>query len=437
MAADDPGMLVIGAMLKSRPALAVAATEAKAEWFAWDHHRAAFEAAVAMYENGVDVDAVSLAHHLAAHPKFAEMFGTDTKCGMVLAEAVGACEFPAHVRTYAAHLRHQATAQRWRDVAKEIAGLARVEPNADALDEQVVSMVLRSLPGTDGVRTGITSRAGGKAFREGYGADRGPAVPFPFEELNRGKGGYRGGEVVVLGGYTGDGKTWVALQALESACRRGVRAAYFSMEMTESQLRARLVAQAGHSLSGVESESVPLEALEPRLAELDAWPFVVYEGATTVERIKAEVRRAQVEGDPFGVVIVDHLHLMHIPGRGGDYRINLNNALTELKTLANGTKTPLFLLAQLNRPDRSGKVKFPPPTLASLRESTAIEQIADYVMFIYRHRDADDPERRMPSGLLGIAKQRQGNPPPVIDVRFDPHQLRFVTANVVKGRAYA
>jgi replicative DNA helicase len=128
--------------------------------------------------------------------------------------------------------------------------------------------------------------------------------------------------------------------------------------------------------------------------------------------------RARLRGKPFRLVIVDHIHLMPMDGR--DYRVAFNDAMARLKDLAKREGIVLILLAQLGR--QKGKVTYggetfettqPVPKLSYYRESSALEQIADIAMFVYRFpNQLDKPSKE---AWIMVAGQRDGRP--IKDVR--------------------
>lgn len=216
-----------------------------------------------------------------------------------------------------------------------------------------------------------------------------------------------------VGGLTGHGKTWWELDQIEIAAELGVACAVFTMEMSIPELEDRLLAMGGHDLDAITMKTAPVANLTQRLEQMESWPVTYFDGPCTVQRIISECMRAKMRGRPFKLVGVDHLHLMEFPGR--DYRLAVNQGVAELKVFAQKEDIHILLLGQLRR--RDGKISYggetfetsmPVPRLSDLRESSALEQIADYVLFVYRFPNKHD--RLTMDARIIVAKQRTGTP---------------------------
>ena len=223
---------------------------------------------------------------------------------------------------------------------------------------------------------------------------------FPFHTWSL-RARFKQSQVIVFAAPSESGKSWFGLQMLRTCCKQGDRAAYFTGEMTPPELIERLVK--------IEMGSGKSE--EEALAEIDSWDFVIYDGTVTIEKIQAACIRAKAMGKPFHMVVVDHIHLMDFPGKEG-YRINMNRAMSIFKSeIANRYKCGIVLLAQLRKQETSSPNQR--PRKDDIRESKAIENIADWI-FLMARIDEDNVESTVAN--VWNEKRRGGKRLPTIEV---------------------
>jgi replicative DNA helicase len=180
----------------------------------------------------------------------------------------------------------------------------------------------------------------------------------------------------------------------------------------------------GHSLTGIRKRELPYDRIEERTIEVGEWTGMldVFDGATNVDRIQSVLTSARIDGKPYRQVIIDHVHLLDVPGGREGYRLALNSALTQLKHLAVEHGVTMVLLAQLRRPANTHQ-ELPRPTKHDLRESGGLGDIADYVLLL--HRDEDEGGNALASGVVIVDKVRDGAGSGDIDVTFDTRTYRF------------
>lgn len=247
-------------------------------------------------------------------------------------------------------------------------------------------------------------------------------VPFFFDAYNkRTSGGMLPGQIAVLGARSGVGKTMLACQQLETACSAGMSVDYYTMEMTEYEITERLVGIGGHSEATLNDDNFKASAIQKRAAQIRDWNFTVYEGRTNTSRIRTNLIRKITSGKKPDLIIIDHMHLMDVGG-SNNYRIGLNTAVSEIKEICNTYKIPCMMLVQLRRPALEFENK--PPIMSDIRESTAIEQIADYVLLF--HRGVTDKGELNMSGSIYNPKRRQGKQFPTIGCFFSENKCKFV-----------
>jgi replicative DNA helicase len=242
-----------------------------------------------------------------------------------------------------------------------------------------------------------------------------------YDELDNLTSGLQPSELIILAARPSMGKTAFALNVAENvAVRDNKRVAIFSMEMSKESLLLRLLSSEAKidshkfrtgRLDREDGAKIPLSLA--RLAEAPLW--IDDSGSGTVPEIGAKTRRMMRE-KPLSLVIVDYLQLIAGHGRFNNRNEEVSSITRGLKALAKELKVPVLVLSQLSRaPEKEDRH----PMLSDLRESGAIEQDADVVMFIhrpnfYKTKDEVSMEERGETDLI-IAKQRNG---PTETVRF-------------------
>ncbi|HET6350957.1 MAG TPA: replicative DNA helicase [Coriobacteriia bacterium] len=257
-------------------------------------------------------------------------------------------------------------------------------------------------------------------------------VPSGFKDLDRLLAGFHPGDLIVLAARPSVGKTALALNMAVNAAREGTAVAVFSLEMSAEQLVQRvLCAEARINLQDVrtgflkESDWYAVHNAMGKLAALDFW--VDDTPAISILEVRAKARR-QLKDKKKGFIIVDYLQLMQPQNRRSENRqVEISEISRGLKILAKELKVPVLALSQLSRAveQRAGKK----PMLSDLRESGAIEQDADVVMFIDRNTmpGGDEEEGRPQKGTAEIivAKHRNG-PLDTIPLVFMERFTKFV-----------
>jgi len=254
-------------------------------------------------------------------------------------------------------------------------------------------------------------------------------LPSGFIDLDLQLTGFHKGELLVLAARPGLGKTSLALNvAMHVALREDKAVGIFSLEMPADQLLMRLLASAARvdmkKLRGGRLTAKDQEQFQKVAADLFNAPMYIDDtGTLSSFELRAKARRLKQKDPRLGLVIVDYLQLMHQKGRVENRQLEVSEISRSLKALAKELDIPVLALSQLNRKieeRRGGK-----PMLSDLRESGAIEQDADVVMFI--HRDDDGDTRPVDTAMeveLIVAKQRNG-PIGSIDLVFLSEYTRF------------
>lgn len=257
-------------------------------------------------------------------------------------------------------------------------------------------------------------------------------VPTGYKSLDKLLAGLHPGDLVILAARPSVGKTALALNMAVNAARKGTSVAVFSLEMSAEQLVQRvLCSEARINLQDVRSGHLRDEdwsAVHAALGKLHGLDFWVDDTPSiSILEVRAKARR-QLKDKPKGLIIVDYLQLMQPQHRRSENRqVEIAEISRGLKILAKELGLPVIALSQLSRAveQRSGKR----PMLSDLRESGAIEQDADVVMFIDRDTQptGEEEEGRPRKGMAQVivAKHRNG-PLGTIDLIFQERFTKFI-----------
>ena len=261
-------------------------------------------------------------------------------------------------------------------------------------------------------------------------------VPTGFKDVDNLFHGFRGGDLIILAARPGVGKTSFALNLAVNAAKQGTAVAFFSLEMSASQLVQRILcAEARVSLSKIrggfiqEGDWGAIAEASSTLSKLEL--YIDDSPGLSILEARAKARRElrHVAEGGKGLIIVDYLQLMQPPTvrKDGNRAVEVGEISRGLKVLAKELDMPVLALSQLSRAvEMRGKKR---PMLSDLRESGSIEQDADIVMFIDRSMDELEAETdgRPDAGLaeLIVAKHRNGATRD-IQLAFNPEYTCFM-----------
>jgi replicative DNA helicase len=237
-------------------------------------------------------------------------------------------------------------------------------------------------------------------------------VPTGFRDIDSMTGGLQKTDLILIAARPSMGKTSLALDIARNATSKGIGVAIFSLEMSNGQLSMRMLS----SESGVGTMSMRQGFLTPEswrditraASRLSENPIFINDSPDiSVLDIRSKMRSLAIQNE-IGLVIIDYLQIMKIHRRNERHDLEIGEISKALKSLAKELDIPVIALSQLNRKveDRADKR----PQLSDLRESGALEQDADVVMFIYRdevyNKEPNNPNRG--TAEIIIAKQRNG-----------------------------
>ena len=236
-------------------------------------------------------------------------------------------------------------------------------------------------------------------------------VPTGFDDLDERTAGLQRSDLIIIAGRPSMGKTALAINIAEHAAIKGkLTVAIFSMEMPGEQLAMRMMS----SLGRIDQHKIRTGKLHdddwPRLTSAveilkDANLFVDDTPALTPADLRARCRRIKRESG-LDMVVVDYLQLMQVPGTTENRATEISEISRSLKAMAKELNVPVLALSQLNRSLEQRPNKR--PVMSDLRESGAIEQDADLIVFIYRDEVYNEDTAEKGKAEIIIAKQRNG-----------------------------
>jgi replicative DNA helicase len=410
---------ILGAILLDNHALNAAIENLKPEDFCLEQHRRVFNQMIALGENQQAIDLVTLTESLHRVGELESSGGAP-----YLAALADGMPRVSNVEHYARIVREKALLRNLIHATHNIQQRAlEGEDGADTILDNAESSIFALaedrvkaglIPVKDIVRDNFERLE--KIFREGKSIT---GVSTGYTELDKLLSGLQPSELLILAARPSQGKTALALNFAENiAIRAGSPVAFFSLEMSKESLLQRLVASVAqidaHKFRSGHLSREDWRRMTEALGTISNAPLWIDDaGSTSVLEIGAKARRLKREKG-LSLVVVDYLQLITGRGRFSNRQEEVSSISRGLKGLAKELQIPVLVLSQLTRaPEREERG----PQLSDLRESGAIEQDADVVMFIYRphwSKMEASPEER-DQAEIQIAKQRNG---PTDKVRF-------------------
>ncbi|HEX9886380.1 MAG TPA: replicative DNA helicase [Longimicrobiales bacterium] len=426
---------VLGGMLIDRDAVARAIEVVNDSMFFRESHRRLFRGMQRLFERGDVIDVITVAEELRKTDELDSSGGLE-----YIAELVDAVPTAANIEYHARIVREKALLRRLIDASSHIIrdAYAQGEREVDEILDQAESRIFQVAQSH--AREGFVwiKEILWPTFEHIERLQQSPGgvtgVPTGFRDLDNMTTGFQRGDLIIVAGRPSMGKTsWVMNAAQTAAIEHGVTVAIFSLEMSKEQLVQRFLCAEGRvdaqKLRRGRLSSEEYQRLAAAAGHLNTAPLWIDDspGSGLLE-MRAKARRLKSETN-LGMLIIDYMQLMSSTGQAESRVQEVSQISRGLKALARELEVPVIALSQLSRAteQRTGNR----PQLSDLRESGAIEQDADVVMFLYREDyylvqqgKLDEAREREGQTELIIAKQRTG-PTGMVPLIFQRAYTRF------------
>jgi replicative DNA helicase len=424
---EEAEMSVLGAMMLQQAALETGTELLQPDDFHVPHHKSIYRTILELYEGNKSVDVLTVKEELARRGEL-EKSGGAAYIGTLVEGVIS----PALIEQHARIVIEKSTYRKVMDVVTRILEDAfseglEADELLDLAEQKILDIREKRIHGGFVAVGDLVNQVFGVIDDLVTRKRRVPGIPSGLQDLDEKTSGFQNGDLVILASRPSVGKTSLALNIMRYlAVDKATPCGIFSLEMSKEQLvqrllctQARVDAQRVRTgyISKEEVQMITRAAHELRNAPI----FIDDTPAIQFLELKAKARRI-VRQERVRFIVVDYMQLMQGP-KGAENRQQEISAISRsLKALAKELAIPIMAVSQLSRAveQRSDKR----PQLSDLRESGAIEQDADVVLFIYR-KDMD--ERDIPASNVAeiiIGKQRNG-PTGVVRVVFRKEIMRF------------
>lgn len=401
---------VLGAIYLDRNCIPDVLDRVRSEDFYIARHRELFEAIIELYNLGKPIDLVTLKEHLILRGSLEKIGGI-----AFVVEVANLVPSTDSVGYYANIVRDKAVQRKMIQLADKIRGMCYRG------DEETDDILAAAQQGVIEISQNRSTRGLvhiGQYLNESIdllemlskkdGSITG--IPTGFIDVDRRTSGFHPSELIILAARPGMGKTSFALNIAQNmAVKAKKNVAIFSLEMPSTQLANRLLsAEAKISAERLKKGDIKDEEwgkIGNAIAVLgEAGIYVDDTSSITVSEIGARCRKLMLDKG-LDMVVIDYLQLITGGSRGGNRQQEISEISRTLKILANDLNIPILALSQLSRASDKEKRE---PLLSDLRDSGAIEQDADMVIFLHRegyyHEDAEEPNKTK----CNFAKHRSG-----------------------------
>ena len=414
---------VLGGLMLENDAADKIGDVVSADDFYSDAHRIVYRHIVTLIADGKPADVVTVSEALASTQKL------DYVGGLAYLGALA-----QNVPT-AANIRHYANIVRERSILRQLAATATeiaesafnpLGRNAKAVLDEAEAKVLHIAE--QGSRGGQNFQKVGELLVNVVDPSDVTGVPTGFTDLDRKTAGLQEGDLIIIAGRPSMGKTSLALNIGEHVALDTKKAvAVFSMEMGATQLALRMIGSVGrldqHKLRTGRLARDDWDKLSSALGRLNEAPILIDETpALNAIEVRSRARRVAKQYGNLGLVIVDYLQLMQASSQGENRATELSEISRSMKALAKELRVPVVALSQLNRSLEQRTDKR--PVMSDLRESGALEQDADVILFIYRDEVYNPESKDKGTAEIIISKQRNG-PTGTVRVTFLGEYTRF------------
>jgi len=402
---------VIGSALVDSASVSVSAEIIRSEDFYFEQNREIYTIIMELFNENSPIDIITVTNRLNQYDKLDAVGGLN-----YLKTVAASVATTGNVVYHSRIIKEKSVLRKLITASREISSIAYDGgENLERIleqSEQLIFNVSSSKEQNDIVHIqDVLLTAYEDMVQNALNKDKLTGVPTGFDELNRRTGGFHGGELIIIAGRPGMGKSSFAVNIAESASIHiGVPVAIFNLEMSKSMIVNRILC----SQALVDSSKVRMgdftgedwQQLGAVMDKVAMAPIYIDDTASvTVSEIRAKCRRLK-QAKNLGLIVIDYLQLMQGSSRSDNRQQEISEISRSLKVLAKELDIPVIALSQLARTCESRSDKR--PMLSDLRESGAIEQDADMVMFLYRdeYYNKDSEDKNLAECI--IAKQRSG-----------------------------
>lgn len=418
---------VLGAVMVSREAMERVVDILKPESFYHPRHLHIFRAMQELFKGNEPVDSITVRSQLEKNGVLELAGGAE-----YLATLEAAAGIPANIESHARRIEEAAVRRGLLLAASRIQELGQnrsldVDVALDQAENEIFRLSTERNTDEAVPLSSLVKDYWDQIEKAHENPDESPGVKAGFARLDSITGGFQPSSLVILAARPSVGKTSLALNVAQHvAVTEKLPVAVFSLEMSRWDLTLRLVC----TEAKVNSQQVRTGRLsEADWSKIASAMGILSEGQIYIDdrptltslELRARARRLKSKYD-IKMVVVDYIQLMSGSGRSENRTQEVSEISRSLKALARELEIPVLALSQLNRaPEQSGHRR---PQLSDLRESGAIEQDADMVMFLYREGMFEEEVPRNKAELI-IAKNRNG-PTDTVLLTFLEDQTRFV-----------
>lgn len=403
---------VLGGALSSSDAVGVVCELLKPDDFYFDQNRTVYSVIVELFNENTPIDVVTVSDRLNQHDKLDLIGGVQYLSSLILSVPT-----TGNVEYYAKIIKDKATLRRLIFSSSSILNMAYDEEDLTErildIAEQRILDVSNGTVSNDIVHiSDVMMTAYDDMVKNSLTKGTVTGIPTGFSYLNNMTGGLHGGELIIVAGRPGMGKSSFAVNIAEhAAIKENIPVAIFNLEMSKSMIVNRIIC----SQATVDSQAVRKGDFQPEdwqsicsvIDKLSSAPIYIDDSSSiTVSEIRAKCRRLK-QTKNLGLIVIDYLQLMQGSGKNDNRQQEISNISRSLKVLAKELDVPIIALSQLSRSSESRGDKR--PMLSDLRESGAIEQDADLVIFLYRDDYYNDDSAEKNIAEINIAKQRSGS----------------------------
>lgn len=382
---------ILGAIILERDALIEAGSEIKSDYFYKESHKQIADAVLDLFRLGENVDMLTVSQELKRRKKIEEVGGF-----FYLTELTDSVSSSAHLMNHIKLIQEMWIKREMIRLAGEIQskGFDESEDAFELMDRSQMQLInllggmltqnaISLRQSTSEVMQELSNNMARRLNNEFTG------IPTPIDNLNKFTGGWQKGELIILAARPAMGKTALALAFARAAAKSGSGVLFFSLEMPHNKLTYRIIAQETKKKTMEEMQTgkitdSELNALTLATSRLTNYQIYIDDQASlSLMALRSKATRMKATGN-LEMIIVDYLQLMSDDSRSsGNREQEISRISRGLKVLAKDLSVPVIALSQLSRAveTRGGDKK---PQLSDLRESGAIEQDADMVIFLYR-----------------------------------------------------